>query len=80
MRATVRKWGNSLALRIPSGIAEDARLRDGTEVDVALDDGRLVIEPVIAREVSLEVLLAEITPHNLHGEQDADGARGVEAW
>lgn len=79
MRATVRKWGNSLALRIPAGIAEDAHLSDGTEVDVAVDRGRLVVHAV-PHELSLEALLAEITRHNLHGEQDADAARGAEAW
>ena len=80
MRATVRKCGNSLALRIPRGLAEDAHLRDGAEVDVAVEGGRLVVAPVAAPEVSLEVLLAGVTPENLHGEQPADGARGTEAW
>lgn len=80
MRATVRKWGNSLALRIPSGLAEDAHLRDGSEVDVAVEGGRLVVAPVAGEEVSLDVLLAGITPQNVHGEQFSDGARGGEAW
>lgn len=35
MRTTVRKWGNSLTLRIPSGLAEDARLQVGVEGDPA---------------------------------------------
>jgi antitoxin MazE len=80
MRATVRKWGNSLALRIPSGLAEDARLTDGTEVDIALRDGRLVIEPVTGPELSIAELVARITPANLHREQFPDGARGAEGW
>lgn len=80
MRATVRKWGNSLALRIPSGLAEDTHLGDGTEVDVAVEDGRLIVVPVAAPELSLDALVAGITPENLHGEQSADGARGGEAW
>lgn len=80
MRATVRKWGNSLALRIPSGLAEDAHLREGAEVDVAVEDGRLVVAPVAAPELSLDALLAAITPENLHAEQLADGGRGAEAW
>lgn len=80
MRVTVRKWGNSLALRIPSGLAEDARLGDGVEVDVAVEAGRLVVAPVAAPDVALDVLLAAITPENVHGEHLADGARGAEAW
>ena len=80
MRSTVRKWGNSLALRIPSGLAEDARLRDGAEVDIFLRNGRLVVEPVATPEVSLEQLVAGITPENLHHEQFTDASRGAEAW
>lgn len=80
MRATIRKWGNSLALRIPSGLAEDAHLGDGAEVDIALRNGRLVIEPVTGPDVSLEELVSGITPENLHREQFADGPRGAEAW
>ncbi|MGI8509554.1 MAG: AbrB/MazE/SpoVT family DNA-binding domain-containing protein [Gemmatimonadaceae bacterium] len=80
MRATVRKWGNSLALRIPSGLAEGARLRDGVEVDIALEGDRLIVAPIPVPEVSLDALIAGITPENVHGEQFADGARGTEAW
>ena len=80
MRATVRKWGNSLALRIPNGLAEDAHLCEGVEVDLAVEGDRLVVAPVASPEVSLETLLAGITPENVHGEQFADGARGNEAW
>jgi antitoxin MazE len=76
MRTTVRKWGNSLALRIPNGLAADAQLADGTEVDVAVSDGRLVVRPVL----SLEAMLAKITPENLHAEQFDDAPRGREIW
>ncbi|GJG85218.1 multidrug transporter MatE [Gemmatimonadetes bacterium T265] len=79
MRTTVRKWGNSLALRIPSGLAEDAHLRDGVEADV-VEGGRRVVARAAAPDVSLETLLAGITPENVHGEQHAGRARGTEVW
>lgn len=77
MHATVRKWGNSLALRIPSGLADDARLWDGAEVDIAVVAGRLVVVPVAVPELSLGVLVAGITADNVHGEQSAGRARGA---
>ena len=80
MRATVRKWGNSLALRIPSGLAADAHLQDGAEVDVAVEGGRLVVVPVAAPELALDALVAGITPENLHAEQFTEEARGAEVW
>lgn len=80
MRTTIGKWGNSLALRIPSSFAQDARLSDGTEVEISVRAGRLVIEAVEPTEIPLEELLARITPENLHREQHAGRARGAEEW
>jgi antitoxin MazE len=76
MRARVARWGNSLALRIPSGIAEDAQLVEGSEVEVAVADGRLVVEPVM----SLAALVARITPENLPDLEFDDAPRGNEMW
>lgn len=78
MRAMVSKWGNSLGIRIPRGLAQDARIAEGTAVELRVEDGRLVVEPLEAE--SLEALLARVTPENLHGEQLADAPVGREAW
>jgi antitoxin MazE len=64
---TVSKWGNSLGLRIPRGIASDANLAEGSSVDVRIEKGRIVIEPV--HSSSLEELLARVTPANRHGDE-----------
>ena len=61
---TISKWGNSLGLRIPKGLAEDARLGEGSSVDMRMEDGRLVIEPVA--NATLDRLLDRITKDNLH--------------
>lgn len=80
MRVTVRKWGNSLTLRIPSGLAEDVQISEGTEVDVAVADGQLVVKPVTS-EVRLEDLLARFKPERMHGRGFPDDApRGAEYW
>ena len=39
METQVGKWGNSLALRIPKGLADEAGLKDGGKVEVSLDQG-----------------------------------------
>ena len=79
MRVTVNRWGNSLGVRIPRAVAEDARITEGSVVDVRVENGRLVAEPV-SDELTLDALLAGITDENLHDEQFADPARGREAW
>ena len=76
MRTRIRKWGNSLGVRIPSTLAEDARLHEGAEVDVTIREGQLVIVPVL----SLAELVAGITATNLPAIDDDDAPRGGEQW
>ncbi len=75
MRTRVRKWGNSLGVRIPSVVAADAHLQEGAEVEVTVRAGVLIIVPVL----SLAELVARITPENLP-ELSEDVPRGAEIW
>jgi len=78
VRAIVSKWGNSLGLRIPRGLAEDAGLTDGSPIDLRVENGRLIVEPVTVE--NLDALLAKVTAKNLHGELLVDTPRGREVW
>ena len=78
MRATISKWGNSLGLRIPRGLAEDAGLAEGSVVELRLEAGRIVAEPVMVEK--LAALLAKVTPKNRHRELLVDSPRGRETW
>jgi antitoxin MazE len=79
MRVAIRKWGNSLALRIPRALAADTHLASGSQVDVAVEDGRLIVAPVSAG-LSLDALLSAVTPDNLHGEISTGRPVGREVW
>ena len=46
MKATVRKWGNSAAGRIPASVMEAMHLSLDDIVEVREEKGRIVIEPV----------------------------------
>lgn len=80
MRTRVRKWGNSLALRIPKPFAEEAGLGEGGEVEVSVTDGKLVAEPVRRPRFTLRGLLADVRADALHGEEDFGRAVGREVW
>ncbi len=80
MRATVRKWGNSAAVRMPASVMEEARLKIDQPVEVRVEDGRVVIEPVAPREVTLDELLAGVTRDNLHEEEGFGPPVGREAF
>jgi antitoxin MazE len=79
MRVRIRKWGNSLALRIPKPFAAEARLGPGAAVDLTVRDGRLVASP-LARPFTLRDLLARVRRDNLHGELDFGRRTGRELW
>ena len=80
METVVKKWGNSLALRIPRPLADEVGLEEDSTVDLFLEEGKLVIAPVIAPRYALNALLAEVTVENLHGEVDTGVAVGGEVW
>lgn len=78
MKVLVKKWGNSASVRIPAAVMAASRLAVDQTVDVREEGGRIVIEPV--REDELEMLIAGITPDNLHGEVSFGPAAGKEAF
>lgn len=80
MNATVQKWGNSLALRIPRSLAKDADLRQGSAVDLVVKKGKLVVTPMKERKLSLGTLLRAVTKENLHAEAEWGAPAGGESW
>jgi antitoxin MazE len=80
MLTKVQKWGNSFALRIPKTFADEMQMTVDTAVELSIADGKLVITPVERSEYSLEELLSQITPENLHDEVDWGAPVGQETW
>ena len=78
MQVTMRKWGNSIGVRIPAGILTELNLSAEKKVDVRAEAGRIIIEPIIDSQETLEQLLGQITPDNLHSEIDFGQSVGKE--
>ncbi|WP_213780549.1 AbrB/MazE/SpoVT family DNA-binding domain-containing protein [Caballeronia sp. dw_276] len=55
----VRRWGNSLAVRIPAGLADILRLQENTDVEVSAENGALMIKPAGVRKFSMARFLEE---------------------
>ena len=66
----LRKVGGSIMLAIPPAVLEILNLQSGTTVGVAVDNGRLIIEPQPKPQYSLEELLAQCNPNALITEDD----------
>jgi antitoxin MazE len=79
MKLRVEKWGRSLAVRIPAVCAKELGLRTGMELEATLVNGGLHLRRR-KNEYTLEALLAQITPANIHGETDWGAVVERESW
>ncbi len=80
VQTKIQKWGNSLGLRIPKALAEEAGVEAGSEVNLSIEEGGLIIRPVRRRKVRLRELLRRINSRNLHREIDTGAPVGREVW
>jgi antitoxin MazE len=79
VRSQIVGWGNSQALRIPKAMLDELQIREGDEVEMMVEDGRLTVQPLNPR-LTLESLVAAITPENRHKELDWGKPVGNEVW
>jgi antitoxin MazE len=80
MKATIQKWGNSLALRIPKAVAEELGLEQRSLVELFMTRGTLVLKPAKRVRPTLAALLDKVTTDNIHAEADLGPPQGREAW
>lgn len=78
MHKKIHKWGNSLGLRIPKSFAEEAGVGAGSKVDLAVQNGELIVRPVGRVRYTLKDLLSGVTPDNIHLETNTGQAVGRE--
>jgi antitoxin MazE len=79
MQAQVLKWGNSLAVRIPKPIADDAQLKLGDPLEIAVAAGGVVHIHRVGEIPTLAQRVAEITPENRYEEVSSGPEIGREA-
>ena len=76
-RAQVVKWGNSLAVRIPKLVAEEARMKEGDAIVIEAAEGHIELRRE-NRVPALKELVAQITPENRYEETVWGPDRGKE--
>ncbi len=80
MKAQLKKWGNSLAVRIPKTVAQAAKLRNGDHLEVTVAGQGAVEIRSAKQKPTLAQLVRAITPENCHAETDWGKPRGKELW
>jgi len=69
----LRKVGGSVMLAVPPALVNILRLRPGAKVGIAVESGRLVVEPQKRPHYTLDELLAQCDPK-------AAGTREEREW
>ena len=77
----LKQWGNNLGVRLPVNVARAAHLHVDQRVQVVVEDGRVVIIPIIDSPLTLEQRLARFDPVRHGGEaMSTDEPLGAEKW
>jgi antitoxin MazE len=82
MQTIIKKWGNSLAIRIPGSYAKDSGMSDGAEVDISMENGTIYIKRIkpTKKNYILSDLLNEVNEKNIHNEIETGEIMGQETW
>ena len=67
MKAQMVKWGNSLAVRIPKPIIQEARLKEGDLLEIEAGEGQIELRRA-TKIPTLAHLVSQITPDNRYPE------------
>ena len=78
--SSVKKWGNSLAVRIPMVVIQDLGLSENSSVQIISNGVSATIQPSKRKKATLDELVAAITPENRHEEVDWGEPVGKEVW
>ena len=78
MTVPLRKWGNSLAIRIPKDIANTLSIGDNSIMELVIVDGALLLKP--RKSTRLENLVSKIDSSNIHSEISTGRSVGNEEW
>ena len=72
----LRKVGGSIMLAVPPALLDILRLQPGAKVGIAVEKGRLVIEPRQRRRYTLKELLAQCNPRARRAQEESEWLGG----
>lgn len=77
MKTNVKRWGNSVAVRIPQPFAKEVGMKDGTVIEIKLVQQKIILSKP---KMTLDGLLKQVKPDNIHSETDTGSLHGKEIW
>ena len=80
MESKVKKWGNSLGIRIPKSFTDQVGITNGSSIDITIEGDKITIAPILRKDESINELLSLVTEDNVPYEIKTDGPVGNEIW
>jgi len=77
--AVLKKWGNSIALRLPSAVVKAEQFVAGNQVQIHISGHELQVSKMPGESRIVE-LCAAITPENVHLQTEWGTPQGQEIW
>jgi antitoxin MazE len=66
MQAVLKKWGNSVGVRLPVSVLKEVRLTESQRVEISVKKGAIVLKPQKHRRYTLAELMSGVTTKNRH--------------
>jgi antitoxin MazE len=79
----ISKWGNSSAIRLPKAVMKELGLKPGQSVQLTVENGRGILEPVRPKKITLEWIISEtkrLGPENAPETVECGPDRGTERF
>lgn len=76
MQTAIKKWGNSLAIRIPNPILKSLKLEEESVLEIVLQDNKIILE----KKQDLYSLCEAITEENLNIDSQWDDTSIGKEW
>ena len=82
MLSKVQQWGNSQGIRIPKSLLHDSRIKVGEEVDISVQEGKIIIESInkVHGRYGIKELVAKMPKDYKPQEEDWGEPIGQEVW
>ncbi len=77
----IKRWGNSLGVRLPAAVARAAHLHADQRVRISVEGDQVIITPIKEVQLTLAQRLASYDPER-HGREQMSTAQtlGAERW
>ncbi len=82
MLSKVQQWGNSQGIRIPKSLLHDSQIKVGEEVDISVQEGKIIIESInkVHGRYDIKELVAKMPKDYKPQEEDWGEPIGQEVW